>query len=101
MDDAAQGRVYRLSGVGPVSKASSSVRICALNHFEAFLECKGMPKLKDLTELQAVDVNLFREFESYLVDDAKINGSSLYTGVESSSAAPSSRVKSSLVNVFL
>ena len=82
MDDAAQGRVYRLSWVGPVSKARSSVRICALNHFEAFLECKGMPKLKDLTELQAVDVNLFREFESYLVDDAKISGSSLYTGGE-------------------
>ena len=45
------------------------MRICALNHFEAFLECKGMPKLKDLTEVQAVDVNLFREFGSYLVDD--------------------------------
>ena len=41
-------------------------------------------------------MNIFSEFGSYLVDDAKINGSSLYTGVESSSAAPSSRVKSSL-----
>ena len=49
------------------------MRICALNHFEAFLECKGMPKLKDLTEVQAVDVNLFREFGSYLVDDLVVS----------------------------
>ena len=61
-NDAAQGCVYQLSGVGPVSKAiliyDYAVRICALNHFEAFLECKGMPKLKDLTEVQAVVLKL-------------------------------------------
>ena len=45
MDEAAQGRVYRLSRVGPVSKASNIVRICALNHFEAFLDRKKMPRL--------------------------------------------------------
>ena len=78
MNEAAQGRVYRLLGVGPVSKASYSVRICALNHFEAFLECKGMPRLKDLTEyldykiLEGICTSCFSKFMSLSVPRGQV-----------------------------
>ena len=52
-----------------------------------------MPRLKDLIEVKDVNINLFREFRSYFVDDAKIQGPSLYTSVESLRTDLSSEVK--------
>ena len=42
--------VYRLSGLGPISRSSNAVRVSALNHFEAFLLMQQMPKCNELNE---------------------------------------------------
>ena len=70
--------VYRLSGLGPISKSSKTVRISSLNHFEAFLLTKQMPKCNELSEDDVTNVTIFQEFGSYLVDVAVVSVGGLF-----------------------
>ena len=51
--------VYRLSGLGPRSRSSKTVRVCSLNHFEAFLLMKQMPKSNKPNENDVTNATIF------------------------------------------
>ena len=75
--------VYRLSGLGPISKSSKTVRIPSLNHFEAFLLTKQMSKCNELSEDDVTNVTIFQEFGSYLVDVAVVSVGGLFNSSDS------------------
>ena len=94
--------VYRHSGLGPISKSSKTVRISSLNHFEAFLLTKQMPKCNELSEDDVTNVTIFQEFGSYLVDVAVVSVGGLFNLSDSNAnLKPKSQLGSSTAGEYI
>ena len=65
------------SSLGPLSRSTNAVRVSALNHYEAFLLTKQLPKSNELNEKDVTNAAIFQEFGSYLIDAARLSGGDL------------------------
>ena len=94
--------VYRLSGLGLISRSSKTVRVCSLNHFEAFLLTKKMPECNELNENDVTNATIFKEFGSYLVDIAMVSvGGFLNSSESTTNLKPKSQLGSSTAGEYI
>ena len=72
------------------------MRVCSLNHFEAFLLTKQMPKCNELNKKDVSNATIFQEFGSSLVDVAMVSVGGFFNSSESSTnLKPKSQLGSS------
>ena len=94
--------VYRLPELGPISRSSKTVRVCSLNHFEAFLLMKKIPECNELNENDVTNATIFKEFGSYLVDIAMVSvGGFLNSSESTTNLKPKSQLGSSTAGEYI
>ena len=77
------------------------MRISSLNHFEAFLLTKQMPKCNELSEDDVTNVTKFQEFGSCLVDVAVVSVGGLFNSSDTNAnLKPKSQLGSSTAGEF-
>ena len=78
------------------------MKVCSLNHFEAFLLTKQMPKCNGLIEKDVTNPTIFQEFGSYLVDVAMVSVGGFFNSSESSTnMEPKSQLGSSTAGEYI